>query len=154
MHLDKIHDNWENICMISEDIREEFIKYLENLPDEFDDYIIKLIDDTAFKNEYFSKNRYKISKSALVLGEKIYDEMGRYVFPFIEKINTKGYSGCGTWSWSMWDLKTQFSIGSSDSVNDCKLKKHGLDFVTPLYDSEYVDGEISVFLKIPEKFIK
>lgn len=91
----------------------------------------QLAEQFKYNKKYLGWNKYKITKNAIILADKIFNCTEIKVFPYIEAIARKGWSlSNGTFAWGMYQLENYPSkqIYSDRRVQTCLKKSNELEF--------------------------
>lgn len=113
--------------VVSEKNKEDLKRYIKAFSKEECEKYLR-IGERLKKSKYLTNRRVKITNNAIKLFMKIYDSSGILVFPYIEKLATKGWdTKGGTYSFSMPLLSSteylDYSIYSFGPIKDLVSNK-------------------------------
>lgn len=129
-------NNIHKITSYKTDTYDEFVDWYFTIPEKNQPLVDSFIKELAHKSTHISKSHYHISPNALKLAEKL-KSLDFIVFPYIERVGTKGYQSDGVWSWSMETIDG-FTIGSSEPVRKILAKKSILE----------IDDDNEIYIKV------
>jgi hypothetical protein len=121
---------------ISEKSVEILDNYIDGLNDKEYERFCELLESFIYNRKYRGQRKYMITNNSVSLTIKILNEVGHKVFPYINKVATKGWNlSGGTMAWSMFDLNVgkyelHTEIYCDFRVKDCLKKNSKIVFNT------------------------
>jgi len=115
-----------NLTYREEKLLEE---YMDNLNEDESKVFIELADRFASYKKDYGHNSYRITKNAIKITLKIYENLEIKTFPLIKTVATKGWSlNNGTHAWMIYkledDLLNDIILTCDERVRECVKKKN------------------------------
>jgi len=111
----------QRVALYRSEVISACMEYFNRFPEHIEWFATHL-EELHWRNKYIGEFRNHISLTAVLLANKIFEQLNIITFPFIERVACRGWGTAdGTWAWAMQDVHN-ISFGSADPVKYCLRK--------------------------------